>query len=335
MSIRPRNYRPYLLALWASCCISEVIKAETVVLHAPIVHDTVWKAQNTYIISDDVHIKMNVALSIENGAKVCILNGPVPKTSLINRTGRSTLIFDSGSKLNADVFELSACDSQANPLTLADNGGLVFLGTRKSSQKIYKDHVTNNQNSPFPSKFKINTLVMNYLGSEDSKPIWSSSTAWDKPRIIDDWDSLTFIGVNTGEWVITNQIISNNSGQNGVDFINSRLTIQSLSILTPIEDGINMTSSYVTITRNLSNLTYVSKIFDRDLFDFEVHYGAASLVVNAGAAINLDGILGDQVKLRSTDCPPQNPVEVLTNPSYICHVPALMDNLTVTRIGAV
>jgi hypothetical protein len=281
-------------------------------------------------VADDVHVTQGVTLTVQGGAEICIRNGEI--LSPRNRTGRSTLIFDSGSSLIAGAMVVNACDDQGSFTSKANNGGIVFLGTLKTSVLVYKDNLINNPWSPFPSHFSVSRLEMNYLGAEDSRPIWQN-LGTKEPKVIDDWDAISFIGVSPTEWESTNQIISNYSGQNGVDVLNSKLRISQLEIYSPVEDGINLTSSDLQILNRLIDHTYVTDVWDRDLFDFEVDWGYSLLQVLPGSSISLHGIFGDQLVFYPGDCPPKGIRHGLHDQDYVCSVSLTSQAMTVVSWG--
>jgi hypothetical protein len=305
-------------------------QSATFLVQGSILSDMVWSAGNRYIVVDDVHVSQGVTLTVQNGAEICIRNGEV--LSPRNRTGRSTLIFDSGSSLIAGTMVVNACDDQGGFTTKANNGGIVFLGTLKTSVLVYKDNLINNQWSPLPSRFSVARLEMNYLGAEDSRPIWQN-LGTKEPKVIDDWDAISFIGVSPTEWESSNQIISNNSGQNGIDILNSKLRISQLEIYSPVEDGINLTSSDVQILNRLVDHTYVTDVWDRDLFDFEVDWGYSLLQVLPGSSISLHGIFGDQLVFYPGDCPPKGIRHGIHDQDYACSVSLSTQPMTVVTWG--
>lgn len=292
--------------------------------------NTTWSSGNKYIVADDVHVLSGVTLNVQDGADICIQNGEI--FTPWNKTGRATLIFDSGSTLTAGNMIVNACDTQGYTTSVAHNGGIVFLGTLKTSVLVYKDNLINNQWSAVPSHFQVTSLQMNYLGAEDSNPIWKN-LGTKEPKVIDDWDAISFIGVGPTEWFSTNQIISNNSGQNGIDVLNSKLKISRLEIYSPVEDGVNLTSSDVQILNGLVNLTYVTDVWDRDLFDFEVDWGYSLLQVLPGASVNLHGIFGDQLVYYPGDCPPKGIRRGLRDQDYVCNIGVISQPLTVINWG--
>jgi hypothetical protein len=299
-------------------------------VQTPIFSDTVWSSGNRYIVADDVHVIQGVTLTVQAGAEICIRNGEV--LSPRNRTGRSTLIFDSGSTLSAGTMVVNACDDRGAFTPKANNGGIVFLGTLKTSVLVYKDNLINNPWSPLPSHFSVARLEMNYLGAEDSRPIWQN-LGTKEPKVIDDWDAISLIGVAPAEWESTNQIISNYSGQNGIDVLNSKLRISQLEIYSPVEDGINLTSSDLQILNRLVDLTYVTDVWDRDLFDFEVDWGYSLLQVLPGSSISLHGIFGDQLVFYPGDCPPKGIRRGLHDQDYMCSVSLTSQPMTVVSWG--
>jgi hypothetical protein len=318
-----------LLSLTLPMVVS-VGHAATILVQTPILSDTVWSSGNRYVVADDVHVTQGVTLTVQAGAEICIRNGEI--LSPRNRTGRSTLIFDSGSSLSAGTMVVNACDDQGAFTSKANNGGIVFLGTLKTSVLVYKDNLINNSWSPLPSHFSVSRLEMNHLGAEDSRPIWQN-LGTKEPKVIDDWDAISFIGVSPAEWESANHIISNYSGQNGIDVLNSKLRISQLEIYSPVEDGINLTSSDLQILNRLVDLTYVTDVWDRDLFDFEVDWGYSLLQVLPGSSISLHGIFGDQLVFYPGDCPPKGIRRGLRDQDYVCSVSLTSQTMSVVSWG--
>ena len=82
----------------------------------------------------------------------------------------------------------------------------------------------------------------------------------------------------------------------------------SVVVSASIEDGLNVTSSNVTITNNLSVEMTASQANDRELFDLEADDGRSTIIVNQRAFVNLQGYLGgqyDEVTITSPDLPKQ------------------------------
>jgi hypothetical protein len=235
---------------------------------------------NTYVIKGMVRVLENVTLTIENGTTILLINGSM----------RSSLIFNTGSKLIAKHVYFRACDSKYNLAKVANNGGLWFLG---SSSNADKDNITVKYDVT-PSNFEAVRIYTAYLGRCDPK-------GGDSPKT-DDIDAISVLGVGNNEWNIPS-VVSYYSGDDGFDVENSVITLKYLRIIKPKEDGLNITSSRVNILNSLEIDMGKSSIKDRDIFDLEPDEGQAYVRLQQGCDVNISGIFGDELKLVSSDLP--------------------------------
>lgn len=254
-----------------------------VILNSNITSSRVFYKKNIYIILGEVRVLANVKLTIENGTTIYIVNGPM----------RSSLIFNTGSSLDAKHVYFKACDSKYNPVKCANNGGLWFLG---SSSNAEKDNINVKYNIN-PSSFTAIRIVSSYLGRSDPK-------GGDGPKT-DDIDAISVLGVGSNEWNISS-IVSYYSGDDGFDVENSAITLKNLHVIEPKEDGLNITSSRVNILESLEIDMGKSSVKDRDIFDLEPDEGQAYVRLEEGCNVNISGIFGDQLKLVSKDLPQPN-----------------------------
>lgn len=251
-----------------------------VILNSNINSSRVFYKKNIYIILGEVRVLENVKLTIENGTNIYIVNGPM----------RSSLIFNTGSSLEAKHVYLRACDLKYNPVKYANNGGLWFLG---SSANAEKDKITVKYNVN-PSSFTAIRIVSFYLGRCDPK-------SGDGPNT-DDIDAISVLGVGSNEWNISS-VVSFYSGDDGFDVENSSITLKYLRVVEPKEDGLNITSSRVNIINSLEVNMGKSAKKDRDIFDLEPDEGQTYVLLEQGCAVNIAGVFGDQLKLVSSDLP--------------------------------
>jgi hypothetical protein len=87
---------------------------------------------------------------------------------------------------------------------------------------------------------------------------------------------------------------------------NSSISLDRLTVVNPVEDGLNITSSTVQIRQALTVAMSQSIAPDRELFDFEVGNGPVKVVIDRLAAVDLRGYWGnayDEVNLNSLDMP--------------------------------
>jgi hypothetical protein len=251
-----------------------------VILNSNISSSRVFLKKNIYIIIGEVRVLADVQLTIENGTTILLVNGPM----------RSSLIFNTGSKLVAKHVYFRACDSKYNLVKTANNGGLWFLG---SSSNAEKDKITVKYNVN-PSSFTAVRIFAAYLGRCDPKGGDSPTT--------DDIDAISVLGVGSNEWNISS-IVSYYSGDDGFDVENSAITLKYLRIFEPKEDGLNITSSRVNILNSLEVDMGKSGKKDRDIFDLEPDEGQTYVRLEEGCDVNISGVFGDELKLVSSDLP--------------------------------
>ena len=245
-----------------------------------ITSSTTFVKSTTYVIRGMVRVSANVQLTIENGTTILLENGPM----------RSSLIFNTGSRLIAEHVYFRACDANYKLVKTANNGGVWFLGSSSNAEKdniIVKYAVT-------PSSFKATRIFAAYLGRCDPKGGDSPTT--------DDIDAISVLGVGSNEWNISS-VVSYYSGDDGFDVENSDITLKYLRVIKPKEDGLNTTSSRVNILNSLDIDMGTSKVKDRDIFDLEPDEGQAYVRLEEGCDVNISGIFGDQLKLVSSDLP--------------------------------
>ena len=237
-------------------------------------NSTTFVKSTTYVIKSAVRVLKNVELTIENGTTILLVNGPM----------RSSLIFNTGSRLVAEHVYFRACDAAYKLVKIANNGGLWFLG---SSSNADKDNITVKYDVT-PSSFTAIRIFSAYLGRCDPNT--------------DDIDAISVLGVGSNEWNISS-VVSYYSGDDGFDVENSAITLKYLRVVEPKEDGLNITSSRVNILNSLEVDMGKSSKKDRDIFDLEPDEGQAYVRLEEGCNVNISGVFGDQLKLVSKDLP--------------------------------
>ena len=247
-----------------------------------------------YVITTEVHVRRGARLMIDDGVTILIENGK--KTG--QKIGRAALVFDQGSILIAKNFQIRACDKNYIPVKCSDNGGLWFLGNHRTAKKDkikveYKRRLSS-------SFFKARSITTHYLGRLD--PIKRQSRT---KEIEDDIDGISLLGVGPNEWLIS-KIRSNYSADDGLDLTNSHVSMRDINIRTPIEDGINLSSSYLEIQKSLKIDVKKNKYKDRDLFDFEVDEGPSIIILQAKSKLFLHGVFGDQIQVVFEGLPKPN-----------------------------
>ena len=265
----------------------------TVVVSADIDRNTTFRAGTTYLVEGEVHVRSGVTLTIEDGVTVLIRNGRRPRRTI----DTSALVFDGGSRLRARTVYFKAADAGDRIATVADNGGVFFLG---SSRAASKDGIsTDPRRGTGPSSFQADQIVTSFLGRTD--PLLGDGD--DAER--DDIDAISLLGLGRTEWRVAS-VLSEFSGDDGFDATNSSVAMDRIVVVDPIEDGLNISSSLVEVRRELTVAMSASRGPDRELFDLEVDDGPARVLVQRGAAVDLRGYWGnvyDEVALNSLDMP--------------------------------
>lgn len=273
------------------------------------------KASITYVVKGPVRIKSGVALTIEDGCELRLVNGRFSKSVV----RRSALIFEAGSRMNAKRFTLRACDTKGQPEKIADNAGLWFLG---NSADASKDGITIKRTAKTPlSSFKAQKITTFYLGRHDT----SKSAKTGKPiNWGDDIDAISLMGLSEDEWDVK-AIVSHYSADDGLDLTNTRISLDRLNIFAPTEDAINLSSSQLQIKKALT-IDLKSKKRDCHLFDLEVDDGPSYLALHRGCTVNLYGPIGNQLTLVSSDIkfPKRSKAEPIKFKRKIKHAPTLI-----------
>ncbi len=269
--------------------------AKTVYITGDITQNTVFSKKNNYVISKEVHVLDGVTLTIENNTNILIQNGIQPMRML----DRAALIFNTGSRMLAETVYFYACKENGTVETLANNGGVWFLGATPAE----KDGVTTPTTAAtHSSEFKAIAIYAYYLGNPDPNDLGLDDNS------ADDLDGVSVLGLSHSSWNV-HAVTSQYSGDDGFDVSNSDITLQSLDIQNPIEDAINNTSSSIKIDKSLQIKMLDKKIFDRDLFDLEVDDGPAEVIMRKTCAVDVFGYFGDQVIFESEDMPPFDPCD--------------------------
>lgn len=251
------------------------------------------KASTLYIVSGEVRIKSGAVVTIEDGCEIRLVNGRFPKSSV----RRSALIFEPGSQMKAKNFALRAADADFKAEKSADNGGIWFLG---NSAAASKDGIAIKRTAKSPlSSFVAGKITTSYLGRHDTSRNTKSGkrTKWG-----DDIDAISLLGLSEDEWSVKS-ISSRHSADDGIDITNSHISLDRLEIVAPVEDAINLSNSQLQIKKALT-ITLQSDKRDCHLFDLEVDDGPAFLALHTGCAVNIQGALGNQLTLVSSDIKP-------------------------------
>jgi len=260
---------------------------------ADIARDTTFRRGTTYLVEGEVHVRPGVTLTIEDGVTVLIRNGTRPRRTI----DTSALVFDSGSRLRAATVTFGSADSLNRRTSVPNNGGVFFLGTSRSCTKdgISVDTATASGRSSFTADL----IILDAVGRTD--PRYGDGD--DAER--DDIDAISLMGLGSTEWNVK-AVRSENSGDDGFDVTNSSVVLDSLTVVNPTEDGLNVSSSIVRVRRGLTVVMSPSIAPDRQLFDLEVADGPARVAIDRLAAVDLRGYWGsvyNEVNLNSLDMP--------------------------------
>jgi hypothetical protein len=264
-------------------------------LSGDITSNTTFSAGTVYVITGEVHVRSGVTLSIEDGVEVRIRNGNKNFATLTSRA----LIFDSGSSLVAENVIFQAANDANEPVQEADNGGVFFCGGTRNATK---DDVSSQRVGPEPRwSFQATSIVANFLGRKD--PLGGDGNG----NARDDIDAVSVIGVVSAEWNVK-AVEINHSGDDGFDLTDSNIEMESVKVIDPVEDGVNLTSSDLGITKLLEVDMTDSTAPDREIFDFEGP-GPCTLTVSRQARVDIRGywdnsIFDTPIYLASDDMKP-------------------------------
>lgn len=281
-----------------TCCAHKKL----VIINDDIISDSYFVSNTIYVIVGEVRVMPKITLHVECGTNIYITNGIFEGKN--NNFLKSKLIFETGSKLFAGDIYFSACDFNYVPVKLADNGGVFFLG---SSSKAQKDFVSSDF-STIASFFSANLISLSYLGGKDAPEVNSETNPGTNTNTntkndnLDDYDAISIVGVNNNEWAIK-KVYSEYSGDDGFDVENSSISLESVEILNPTEDGLNITSSRVNILNKLVANVALNVFMDRDIFDLEIDDGPTFIRLEKGCFVDIEGIFGDELTLVSDDLP--------------------------------
>ena len=296
-SIRTASGTPAITSLPTAGSRGIPLEFQAAVEHVSvdITRNTVFRAGTTYVITAEVHVTEGTTLTIEDGVRVLIRNGTIPGRNLT----AASLIFDSGSRLRAKTVSFAASDAGDRPAAQAVNGGVFFCGSFRAATK---DNISSRSGVGVrSSSFVADRIDCSFLGRTDPRAGDGDSTTDDR----DDIDAISLLGVGPNEWRVS-EVTSTNSGDDGFDATNSSIGMASLTVVNPVEDGLNVTSSLVQITRSCTVAMSRSTAIDRELFDLETDAGPARIVFQRLAAVDLRGYWGDrydEVRLNSRDMP--------------------------------
>lgn len=263
------------------------------VIRGDITKNRTLRSSKVYVIEGEVRVKKSVTLKVEDKTTILIVNGEFRRSSIL----RSALIFDQGSALSAQRFYVRACNEAYRPVKVANNGGIWFLGNFNDASK---DGVSVKLNRKNPlSSFSAKLVATYYLGRPDSL---QRKGRGEQDPLEDDIDGFSVLGVGKNEWDVS-EVRCFYSADDAFDVTNSHISLKRLEIVSPVEDGMNISSSRVEIHNSLKIDVRKTKGTDRDLFDLETDDGASFVELYSGCWVRLNGVFGDQVVLSSKDMP--------------------------------
>jgi hypothetical protein len=236
---------------------------EIVEVSNAITSDTTWRSGTVYVITAEVHVGFRATLTIEDGVEVRIRNGRGFFFTLTS----PALIFDPGSSLQAQTVFFNAANDANEVVSEANNGGVFFCGGNRNATK---DDVSS-RDIRYYSSFRAERIVTNYLGRPDPRG------GDGKGNARDDIDAVSVIGVVSDEWNVKAVDISY-SGDDGFDLTDSDIEMESVRVYNPAEDGLNLTSSSLTLNKRLQVDMTDNDAPDREIFDFEADNGQKSMI---------------------------------------------------------
>lgn len=269
-------------------------------VRSDITRDRTFQQGRLYVISGQVHVKSGITLTVEDGVHIGIRNGRIRGCSL----QRASLIFESGSALQAQRLTLFACGRSGDSEKQADNGGIWFCGAHHSASKD-GIRIRQSRRTP-PSTFRAKSLSARYLGRADA-PEGTTQSSHDSAHHLDDLDAVSVMGVGLAEWQIEALHILG-AGDDALDLQNSVIRLGHLAVHNPTEDALNISSSSLYITEQLRvrmarRGEIAGEDADRDIFDLEVDDNLSHVSLHRGALVKLAGVFGDEMSLRSQDLP--------------------------------
>lgn len=258
-------------------------------LEGPITGVRRLTAERPYVVACEVRVKAGAMLAAEDGTTILIQNG----TRRSGTLRRAALIFEPGSRLQAGRLFLKGCNDRFRAVRVADNGGVWFCGTHHPATKdglvvAPAPHVA-------PSAFSADLIAGHYLGHGDPQ------NGKDDPRQ-DDRDGVSLMGVGPQEWTVR-EVRSYHSGDDGFDLTNSQVSLERLRVVSPAEDGLNLSSSSLHITRSATVDVALTSVPDRDIFDLETDDGPSEVVLARHCHVDIRGVFGDQLTLTAQDMP--------------------------------
>lgn len=301
VSINPSVQKPVQVMapkVQAASVQSKIVPARSSavsVITSDITTDTTFKQGTDYIIDGEIHVRAGVTLTIENDVTILIRNGYIPRTRLLDT---SALIFDSGSKMQAQTVHFRSADANNKQSLVPLNGGVFFCGSTTNASK--DGVIVDTSKATGKSSFVADRIDLVRVGRTD--PNGGDGDDQDK----DDIDAISLLGLGEDEWSVS-RVLSYGSGDDGFDVTNSTISLDFLLVDRPIEDGVNLSSSFLKIHTGLTIKMGSNTYSDRELFDFEVDDGPSRLLVHKGAYVNLKGYWGgkgDREILVSSDMPP-------------------------------
>jgi len=266
----------------------------TIHLKGDISKPTVLESANLYIVTGKVHVRPGVELIVGRNTTILLRNG-IFSNEATGLREKSTLIFEGGSSLKASRFAIKAGNESFEPAEVADNGGVLFLGTSTIAQKNGETVMFRTR----ASRYQANQIQFAYLGKPDS-------VNNDRELSGDQYDAVSILGMGRHEWFIRN-LITTRSGRKGIDIRNSILDLTRLAVTGSGDACVSLFDTRLNILNSLQVEATGQPSPGSLLFDFGalelIDKGPSRLRIAPGGTIRLRGYVNRYISLLSQDLP--------------------------------
>lgn len=260
-------------------CGEEITTIKYKIIEENINCFTKWTRKYIYVIVGPIRIKKYAKLIIESGVQILLLNKLinviVEQPSMSNSdtfdlppltiTG-SSLIFETGSSLEAGIIRVNACNEDYIKQSTNSNCGIFFCGSKSESQ--YSGIDISSKIIIKKSHFRIEKLIMNYTGSlfflvqNDGVFSITKITPEDPTTIVSalPFNAVTVLGCDNNELMINDLFISN-SGSNGLWSQYSSFNMNKLSIVGYQGNGLFTRGSQLEFLKRFEIVQNIIQIF--------------------------------------------------------------------------
>ena len=266
-----------------------------IVINNNIVNDTCWTNDKIYVIELPIRVVEGVKLTIQDNVTILLLNKSsqdnvtIPNPNIVSATtpieltvAGACLIFESGSKLQAETIFVNSCDENYTISNSSNNCGIFFCGTKSSSQYNLLD--IESTISIYESEFYVKNIIMNNIGSfsflvrtppatipptipfvpytisVQNTPGSSTATPATSTLLGLPFNSITVIGCKESELNIVSSTI-NNTGSNGLWTQNSSFIIDDLKITGFQGNALFARNSEINIISKLNLVQNIIPVF--------------------------------------------------------------------------